>query len=101
MTTESLKEKYKHHSPESIKKFLCVLENLKMQWDLTPKEDSMQQISHMVYRQEGGTAKIGHQKLFKWMETCAVSDFYELEDILNGLRQDGLIIDFSTQSESR
>ncbi len=60
-------------------KKLFILEKLKEEWALTPST---------------GETKISTQKYHSWMRECGITDWYELENILNLLQQAGLISKF-------
>ncbi len=77
------------------KKKLFILEKLKEEWDLTPKNNS-----EKVTIQTGET-KISSQKFNSWMRESGITDWYELENILNILKQEGLISKFKIIGASR
>lgn len=67
-------------------KKLFILEKLKAEWDLTP---------------DAGATKISNQKYHSWMRECGITDWYELENILNILKQEGLIVSFRNIGAAR
>ena len=84
-------------------KKLLLLEKLKEEWDLTPKQNSDPVMvstgigTHLV---KAGLATISNQKFRSWMGECGISDWYELESILNILKQEGLISSFQNLNEA-
>lgn len=82
-------------------KILCILEKLKEEWDLTPKknDEPMVQSGFIAYYRKTGTKRIPMQRFSAWERECGVKDWYELEDILAILKQDGLISNFGLHSE--
>ncbi len=96
MKIEPLKERYDKYSPESLKKIIYILERLKEEWDLIPKESKKyyQWIEHYDYivpDKKVIKTKISHEKLSDWIVKAELSDFYELQNILATLQQEGLI----------
>lgn len=67
-------------------KKLFILEKLRVEWDLTPN---------------AGTTKISNQKYHTWMRECGITDWYELENILRILQQEGLISTFRNIGAAR
>ncbi len=76
------------------KKKLFILDRLREEWDLTPKSNSDPNYSY--YSRE---TKLAHDKYWSWMKQCGINDWYEMENILKILQQDGLIFRFETHSE--
>ncbi len=60
-------------------KKLFILEKLKEEWALTPS---------------AGETKISTKKYHSWMRECGITDWYELENVLKLLKQEGLIAQF-------
>lgn len=95
--TQLAKEKVtEHKNTLSIadKKKLYILEQLREEWDITPKSNNDRAYSY--YSKE---TKLAHSKYWSWMKQCGINDWYEMENILNILQQDGLIFRFEIHSE--
>ena len=78
-------------------KKLFILEKLKEEWDLTPKTDSEPvtfQAGMKARLRLAGETKVSSQKFNSWMRESGITDWYELENILNILQQEGLISKF-------
>lgn len=67
-------------------KKLLILERLKEEWDLTPN---------------AGETKVSYQKFHTWMKECGITDWYELENVLKLLKQEGLITKFQNIGAAR
>ena len=77
-----------------------ILGKLKDEWDLTPKKPVTTPIRFgYYYTHPAGEAKISQQKFSTWMSEGGVSDWYELESILIGFQERGLISEFKIQNE--
>lgn len=76
------------------KKKLFILERLREEWDITPKSNNNPNYSY--YSRE---TKLAHNKYWSWMKQCGINDWYEMENILKILQQDGLIFRFEIHSE--
>ena len=86
------------------KKKLFILEKLKEEWDLTPKNNSdkvMVQTGIGTHLVQAGETKISSQKFNSWMKESGITDWFELENILNILKQEGLISKFKIIGASR
>jgi hypothetical protein len=82
------------------KKKLFILEKLKEEWDLTSKRPVTTHANFgYSYTRPAGEAKISQQKFSRWMGEDGVSDWYEIESILGGFQEEGLISEFRLQSE--
>jgi hypothetical protein len=84
-------------------KKLLLLEKLKEEWDLTPKQNSdpvMVRTGIGTHLVKAGLATISNQKFHSWMNQCGISDWYEFESILNILKQEGLISKFENLNEA-
>ncbi len=104
MAIESLKKRYDQYSPDSIKKIVYILEKLKEEWDLIPKEPKhyYQWIEHYDYivpNKKVIKANISHKKFSDWIANAGLSDFYELQNILATLQQEGLISNINFTDE--
>ncbi|MEK7663877.1 MAG: hypothetical protein AAB340_00280 [Patescibacteria group bacterium] len=99
MKTKFNKEKYINYSEESIKKILCILEKLKAEWDLVPKEDFREGRGHLGYLRTAGQSNISDDQYFEWMATCNLPAFNQLENILRTLQQENIILDFESFDE--
>lgn len=85
------------------KKKLFILEKLKEEWDLTPKTDDepvMFQTGMKAHLRLAGETTISHQKFSSWMRECGISDWYELKNIFEILKQEGLISKFQNLNEA-
>ncbi len=85
------------------KKKLFILERLKEEWDLTPKTDDepvMFQTGMKAHLRLAGETTISHQKFSSWMRECGISDWYELKNIFEILKQEGLISKFQNLNEA-
>lgn len=82
---EPAKPKVTNLSTADQKKLL-ILEKLKEEWDLTPN---------------AGETKVSYQKFHTWMKECGITDWYELENILKLLKQEGLITKFQIIGAAR
>lgn len=68
------------------KKILCVLEKIKEGWDLLPEDRDLRKHSSTFYQ---------------LVKECGLDNFYQLEDILAILKQDGLITRYEIDNEAR
>lgn len=99
MTSKPLKEKYGKYSPDSLKKILSILEKLKEEWDLVPKEYSVQRYEYMGHYKSAMEVTISQQKFSGWMRECGLSDFHQLQNILTTLQHEGLLTNINLTSE--
>ncbi|HWW41887.1 hypothetical protein [Pedobacter sp.] len=93
-----------HNLSVADKKKLSILEKLKEEWDLTPKSDDegvIFQTGMRAHLRFAGETKISHQKYLSWTSEAGISDWYEFENILNILKEEGLILKFESVDESR
>jgi hypothetical protein len=84
-------------------KRLLILEKLKDEWDLVPKQNSgpsMLQAGVVVFNQRAGEVRIHERRFRQWLADCGI-DFYQLQDILTTFQQEGLITRFSLVNEAR
>ena len=93
------KEKYTQQSAESIKKILCILEKLKAEWDLLPKEDFIENDGVLAYYKTAGQSDVSDDQYFEWMSTCNIPTFQQLQNILATLKQEDIIVDFEAYNE--
>lgn len=85
------------------RKKLFILEKLKEEWDLTPKNNS----DHVTIQTgigtdlvQAGETTISNQKFLSWISEGGIGDWHELENILNILKQEGLILKFQNLNEA-
>lgn len=86
-------------------KKLYVLEQLREEWDLTPKRDKAEykgsfSENYIVYYKDPGETTISYQKQLRWYADCDM-DSYELKNILTIFQQEGIISNFEFLSEYR
>jgi hypothetical protein len=81
-------------------KKLKILQKLQEEWELAPKKNEHPTAlgGSYIYLQPAGEVRISQTKFSMWMRECGM-DWYELESILIGFRQEGLIIDFDNKNE--
>jgi len=91
-------EKHKQSSAQSLKKILGILELLKEEWELMPK-NLQGDYNYRVRRYEGIEAQISHQTTAGWVRKCGLNDSYQLNSILDTLLEDGLILKADFRSE--
>lgn len=105
MITESQKKEYSQYSAESIKRILGILDRIKEEWDLTPKKTEMSKRVRNLYvgsyDDNLNTTTISPHRFISWIRECGLKDFYQLNNILNTLKQENIITDFDFTSESR
>lgn len=85
------------------KKKLFILEKLKEEWDLTPKTDDepvMFQAGMKAHLRLAGETTISHSKISSWMQESGINDWYELKNILEILKHEGLISNFQSLNEA-
>lgn len=83
------------------KKRLFILERLKEEWDLAPKQNSgptMLQAGLVVYQHHAGEIDVPWYRFSAWLEQCGI-DFYQLQNILTTFQQEELLESFSVHSE--
>lgn len=86
------KEKYSQYSAESIKKTLYILERLKEEWDLVPKADSQDNGGIYTYIKKANEAQIPERRYLQWVHGAGLGDFWQLQNILTTLQQEGLLL---------
>lgn len=91
-------EKYKQSSPQSLKKILGILECLKEEWELMPK-NPQGDYNYRIRRYEGIEAQISHNTTTGWVRKCGLKDFFQLNSILDTLLESGLILKADFRSE--
>ncbi len=100
---ELKKELYAEKSAESIKKIIFILDKLKDEWDLTPKnypaKDSMIQAGIIYRHEKNGRTSISHETTSEWVRQSGLKDFYQLDNILDILLEEGLILEATFRGE--
>jgi len=91
-------EKYNQSSPQSLKKILGILELLKEEWELMPK-NLQGDYNYRIRRYEGIEAQISHETTSGWVRKCGLNDFYQLNNVLDTLLEDGLILKAEFKNE--
>ncbi len=84
------------------KKRLFILEKLKEEHDLAPKQNArptMLQEAIVVYAQRAGEINIPRHKFVSWQNECGITDYYQLQNILATFQQEGLIESFRILDE--
>lgn len=102
-SSEQPSEKKVTNLSAADQKKLLLLEKLKEEWDLTPKQNSdpvMVRTGIGTHLVKAGLATVSNQKFHSWMNQCGISDWYEFESILNILKQEGLISKFENLNEA-
>lgn len=86
-------------------KKLRVLEKLKEEWDLVPKKNSgpmMIQAGMVDYRKRAYTTRVSWQRyVLEWLPECEIKDWYQLQNILQHFKDEGLLEDFESINPAR
>jgi hypothetical protein len=81
------------------KKKLFILEKLKEEFDLAPKQSvSINTGGAYSYRRPAGEVNIYQNKFSLWLHECEI-DFNQLQSILSTFQQEGLVVNFSVHNE--
>ncbi|MSU44961.1 hypothetical protein EXS45_02165 [Candidatus Nomurabacteria bacterium] len=100
---ELKKELYTEKSAEAIKKIIFILDKIKDEWDLIPKnyptEDSMIQAGIIYRHKKNNRTPISHETTTGWVRECGLKDFYQLDNILDILLEEGLILEATFRGE--
>ncbi len=103
MPQPEIKAETRNHLSEADGKRLAILEKLKAEWDLTPKENTDPVIIYSgraSYRMTSGEIKVPAAEYSLWMEKFGIN-FDQFQRILEIFRQEGLIKNINFISEYR
>lgn len=83
------------------KKILSFLEKIREEWDLIPKKNRHPQIQagYSAWPKDVSQMRIGPSRLHKWQRESGIEDFYQLKNLLQVMKEEGLIHDFEFHDE--
>lgn len=84
-------------------KLLLFLEKIREEWDLIPKKSKARYMTSNDYsfpEKRFGTT-ISPKRLSQWKRECGIEDYYQLENILRILQEEGLIYKYQFKSDTQ
>lgn len=82
-------------------KIFLILSKIKGRWDLSPQTpDETRYDIHYLYSRDVVVVRIGQTEHAEWRREANLN-YYEFCDILENLKNNGLIVDFEFLNESR